>query len=486
MTLEAAASRTDITPPLGLPMAGYSTSGKSARRVLAPLQARVFVFASPQGGPVAVVVADLMSGTDALQRRLEALSQPLGFGEGRVMLVGTHTHTGPGNIYGWRLYDSLAQARPGLRPELVEHIAGRIRGAMAAAMSRLEPAQLAWGSTTLWGVAGNSAPAAFAQNPESGDWLERLQVRAPTDLPLRQRQVDPRLRCLCVRRPAGALIGVLGHFACHATALGEGADGYHPDWPGTAATLTEDALGGNAVVALLPGAGGDVNTTQPQRPQGPQLVEHVAQRVRQALLRAVQGAQADPNAALELRLWRAPRNHAQQEHRLAPSPRFGVASIGGAEDAPSGLHRLVARGWRRRATGAAPQDPQFPKRPVLGPAQGWIMQRLHLDTAPYVTLFNLRLGSCQWLTVPGEPTLTVGLRLERQVARPPGVTQCWVVGYAGDYLGYFTTPQEYALQRYEGASTLFGRHSALWLMGAHNVAMSLRADPLIARAPSAI
>jgi neutral ceramidase len=38
-----------------------------------------------------------------------------------------------------------------------------------------------------------------------------------------------------------------------------------------------------------------------------------------------------------------------------------------------------------------------------------------------------------------------------------------IAGLASEYIQYITTPEEYGVQSYEGASTLFGRHSATFL-----------------------
>lgn len=39
------------------------------------------------------------------------------------------------------------------------------------------------------------------------------------------------------------------------------------------------------------------------------------------------------------------------------------------------------------------------------------------------------------------------------------VSQVVISGYANAYSQYITTPEEYATQHYEGASTLFGPHT---------------------------
>ncbi|KAJ7351351.1 Neutral/alkaline nonlysosomal ceramidase [Mycena albidolilacea] len=80
-----------------------------------------------------------------------------------------------------------------------------------------------------------------------------------------------------------------------------------------------------------------------------------------------------------------------------------------------------------------------------------------------------RVGNLVMVIVPGEPTTMAGRRLREAVhARlvSSGIfdeqddeTHVVIVGTANTYTHYATTREEYAVQRYEGASTLFGPHT---------------------------
>jgi hypothetical protein len=48
----------------------------------------------------------------------------------------------------------------------------------------------------------------------------------------------------------------------------------------------------------------------------------------------------------------------------------------------------------------------------------------------------------------------------RDALRPLGIAQVALAGYANEYLHYFTTPEEYDQQHYEGGSTVFGKFSS--------------------------
>ncbi len=71
-----------------------------------------------------------------------------------------------------------------------------------------------------------------------------------------------------------------------------------------------------------------------------------------------------------------------------------------------------------------------------------------------------RMGQLYVVGIPAEVTIVSGLRLRRAVAAAvgTGMENVLVQGYANAYAHYVTTPQEYDVQNYEGASTLFGRY----------------------------
>jgi hypothetical protein len=72
----------------------------------------------------------------------------------------------------------------------------------------------------------------------------------------------------------------------------------------------------------------------------------------------------------------------------------------------------------------------------------------------------LKVAGHQFATFPGEPTITTAFRLEKALKAETGAASASIIGYAGDYSGYYPTHEEYMLQRYEGASMIRGRHAS--------------------------
>jgi hypothetical protein len=75
----------------------------------------------------------------------------------------------------------------------------------------------------------------------------------------------------------------------------------------------------------------------------------------------------------------------------------------------------------------------------------------------------MTIGDRLLLAAPGEPSVEMGRRFEAAVrpVLPAGIKDVIVVGLANDYLGYFTTPEEYEVQHYEGGHTVFGKWTSL-------------------------
>jgi hypothetical protein len=82
-----------------------------------------------------------------------------------------------------------------------------------------------------------------------------------------------------------------------------------------------------------------------------------------------------------------------------------------------------------------------------------------------VPLVAVRVADGVIVTLPGEPTREVGARVREAVTAASGVGRVVVSGLANEFIQYFTTPEEYDRQHYEGGSTLYGPLSSNLLRG---------------------
>lgn len=131
--------------------------------------------------------------------------------------------------------------------------------------------------------------------------------------------------------------------------------------------------------------------------------------------------------------------------------------MGGSEESPTIFAKLgladegMTSGWYPRT------DPQNPKAPALPLVQAIARHCKVLAPARAHPLHLVTIGDHALLTVPGEPTTATAWTLEREIGPQLEARATMVLGYAGDYVGYFTSPAEYRAQHYEGGMTLFGR-----------------------------
>jgi hypothetical protein len=107
------------------------------------------------------------------------------------------------------------------------------------------------------------------------------------------------------------------------------------------------------------------------------------------------------------------------------------------------------------------------KHTLKGPKRAMPFADGVVQTVPFSVV---QLGNTVISFVPGEITLAVGHRINSAVlasarqGHPQLVKDAVIVGLANGYMNYVTTREEYELQAYHGASTVYGRQSAHFLI----------------------
>ena len=473
-------SRLRLPIPHGKPLAGYSLggSGKGAW-TRNPMHVRAMFLEDAHGERVGVAVMDLMSASRYLHERVAGLtSAGCNLGLDRLILCGTHTHTGPGGFFGNSLYDTFAAHTPGFDQGLADTLADTVAAALAQAVSVAAPVTVRVDIERVWGVSRNRSLPAFQSNEDDLLWNTLPSMPGfgpPAGLSVEQQRVDPRVTVLSAYNAAGRRIGVFATFACHNTALGQrpktGRSYYDPDWTGVAARVTEaDTDGPEVVMVALSGAGdqtpmppSDGNFQGPTT-QGPARADWVGSAVADAIRRTNRRGAAGsiaPTLKVTHRDWwtvsspqGSPDWNDLPNAKLAPWC-FGASTLAGSEDGRSMFFKvLVDEG--RPSNDYPPGDMQHPKDRALGVLQPFLARLLALSPSPVHALHTLRVNDHTFATVPGEPTAWAAYQIEESVRAASGSASASVLGYAGDYAGYFTTRSEFRAQHYEGASTLYG------------------------------
>ncbi|MBY0506956.1 MAG: hypothetical protein K2X03_23770 [Bryobacteraceae bacterium] len=138
--LRVGAAQVDITPPVGMPLAGYYST-RLATGMHDPLQAKAIVL-EQAGQTVALVACDLTNLPPEVIEQAEAL---IGWPAGHVMISATHSHTGPvlsTNSSRNSAYGGDLPVVAGYMRELPKRIAAAVAQARAAVV----PATVSWGT----------------------------------------------------------------------------------------------------------------------------------------------------------------------------------------------------------------------------------------------------------------------------------------------------------------------------------------------------
>lgn len=467
----------DITPNPGAPLGGHSKEGATGYGAWGRLEARAVYIEDARGEAVVLVACDLWSVSAAFADRVVARANAehyVGLRREQVSVAATHTHHSPGNFSGEPMYNAFASAKGGFDPALEAFLVDRVARSLAQAKASARPSTLSYARTTVPLVARQRSLPAFVRTPESAQLLSanaglppcdeataRLQTDASADL---CRAVDPTLHRILVHDDAGELAGAVATFAVHPVAMPRDVDLYHADLFGVARGVAEavppTSTTRRPTFVLFNGAQGDVSPNYEQ--QGRQATLALGQTLGHALRADATDAQPmrGPIAHTMSRTSLAAQNidgH-QTSARVIP----GRAQFAGTEDGRT--HRAGRRNYEGARTDRERFAGQGAKLPAIAPFLLAIgLPKRH--TPHTVPLLTHRIGDAQLLALPGEFTTALGARLVAAAAElHPGPTV--LLGLSDGYASYFTTPEGYAAQHYEGGSTLFGTWSGAWLVRA--------------------
>jgi Neutral/alkaline non-lysosomal ceramidase, N-terminal len=477
----AGAGKAEITPPTGFPMGGHGPGGRIARGYWTRLYARAFYFQDRNNRVMVLVSCDLFAMPAGLRANvLELVNRKESLRPDDLIISATHTHHGPGNFASSELYNGFASPLPHFDQDLFNFLATKISDAIVEAIRDAhshvnEPFEVRLHEGYATGIQRNRAIAPFFKNDanvqkdifddskrDGSACPDGSQINCPRYL-----AVDPSLKVLEVLRN-GSQSGLLIFYAVHPTAMTHDSELYSSDLAGVAMQLLE--RGGAPVAGFFNGAEGDVSPdwTEQDRDDVLRLAKNLATATTRLLNTPYSATDSDP--LVEVRWNRVPRNWTAGPAgpAFAKKPLAGAAEIGGAEDGRTIFYNY---GWRGEARKANPSGDQGIKEPGLdqpladalrsidcnfGAEVVKVIKPTHV-LAPAkvfpqeVPVVRAQLGNVFSLAaVPVEATTAVG----RMIREDLKVTA--VVGLANEYFGYTATEAEYALQQYEGASTLLG------------------------------
>lgn len=478
--LLAGAAERDITPPPGLPKAGYSSNAHDGSGFRTRLRARV-VHLRAGTASLAIVQCDLLGGSSVLQHLVaQRIAERTDIPLAGLMIGATHTHAGPGQFLGTDFYNRFASNRAGFDPRWTQFLVDRIAEAVIEAHDTRGPARMAFGRTEVWGLTRNRSLDPYVHNETVRDERQEPQRKYVAVNPFLEllrvdRVLDARADGVC--SPLAATVV----FSVHGTGISQHAHEYNADlWAylvGELGDRIEELQGTRPVVGAIEGTHADVAPNL-----RPGLAGHLeAQRVGRGIgaeaaelwdsLESSLDDRVDLGAGLrEVDLDRDRRIDGVE---LPERAAVGAALVAGAtENTTPVLHLLppFRAGSPRTIGRKGPQGEKW----VLGSRllQPAILPRRSFPRVLPVQV--LRIGPVSLVGLPFEVTTESGRRIVAAVtdsiaeAASSGSAaelpeRVVVSSVANEYSGYVTTAEEYRRQFYEGGHTLYGPHTLAFL-----------------------
>jgi len=503
-------------------MLGWGLQRNRIHGVTLPVMVRAMVIRRA-GRALAYLCTDQCFAAPGVRAAVIERLRARGFGHHNLCWTATHTHSAPSGYCQYALHIGV---NFGFSPMVFDALVERLVEAVEAADDSSVEASLRVGEAQIpedEPVAFNRALVSWRNNPEA----RTSAAVSRTTVTLR---ADDR---------AGRCIGLINWFAVHGTSVHSDNTRVHADNKGYAAAFTEAEAArrpdvrSEFVAIFAQEAAGDISpndrwSTRRWLRVGRGATDDESARINGRI-----------QSRWALKAWSAAEGAAPLDGPLAGGMRrtdfrglaidpeytgrsdcrtsigiLGAAMAGGTAEGPGPLRPLLPMlGVGSRLAGlhatarGRPADPKLPFLELGLGADGHLFGRLPIRAAmrwvgPLEPMFAfaaaaekagelghgpwapqilpvqiIRIGSLAIVALPVEPTTVSGARI-RETARAalgPEITRVIVNGYANAYSGYVTTPEEYRVQRYEGAYTLFGP----WTLPAYRMAVrELAADYL--------
>ncbi|WP_165767385.1 neutral/alkaline non-lysosomal ceramidase N-terminal domain-containing protein [Parendozoicomonas haliclonae] len=482
-TMMAGVSSVDITPPPGLPMAGYSMMANKGKGFRTRLKARTLYLDDGKGRSMALVQMDMFAGSLLLQHKVaSAVAEKTGLNPGDIAVIGTHTHSAPSNYHHNDFYNKHASSGIGFEERYLEFMTARIVEGVEQAWAERKPAKIATGRKDIYGYNRNRSLSSYVLNPGQEYASDVFKAVNPSLYMIRVDGLDSD----GTYKPMGAF----SSFSVHATTLSALVDVYNADLFGYAQRELEWAVEKDydtswpVIHALATGTHGDM---------APALADHndrlfghapvnwkASKELGQGIGREAIGLfkELEGKLSTDLALRTATREINIMEENSAGNaeicsqPFAGNALAGGAYErrTPWLAAVPVLQGGNALSRRTFSTDGCQGNKRILGFSA---LQPLFEPTKSFPTtvLFQLmQVNDMAIVPLPFEITADSGRRMRDAIfdayknAGNTSLDNIAVISTSNGYFGYTTTPEEYDRQNYEGGHTLYGRYTTPYLV----------------------
>uniref|UniRef100_A0A8C7XR85 Neutral ceramidase n=1 Tax=Oryzias sinensis TaxID=183150 RepID=A0A8C7XR85_9TELE len=463
---------------------GYANSQQKAAGIHTRLFSRAFIV-DDGNQRVLFVTADIGMISQRLRLEvLKALQEKYGdlYRQENVVMSGTHTHCGPGGYFQYTLFMITGN---GYVKESTEPLVNGIVKSIDIAHRNMRPGRIYVNKGELVDSSLNRSPHSYMNNPED----ERKRY---------EKNTDKQVVVLKFTDLDGDGIGMISWFAVHAVSMNFTNRMVSSDNMGYASYLLEQ----DKNFGELPGQGsfvagfsssnlGDVspNTRGPHCMNTGLLCDYLNSSCPVGGTKMCKAFGPGEDMFESTRI--IGHNIFMKAKGRTCKPALGHSFAAGTTDGGGDLNFTQ---------GAVEGDPFWDgiRDALLGPPSNQTKDCHH----PKPILFStgemnwplpwhpsvvdvqiITIGSVAILAIPGEMTTMAGRRLRAAVKKELEAAEKFknaevvIAGLSNVYTHYITTFEEYQIQRYEGASTIFGPHTfAAYLQKFTNLARAIAQD----------
>lgn len=486
--IDVGVGRADITPPTGYYMMGWVRSDGKIGGQHTRLWARVIVLR--QGGrKVALISEDLNGIPGGMLAQAAELDKDIGYSQENVLDSASHTHAAPTSYYNFSTYNSVFMTlktptdfdlQGQVDPQLYTFMVKRLALAIRRADENLGPGAVGWGATSITDLTANRSLEAHLA--DHGIHLGYGKGSPAMDPDGALHTIDPDASVLRVDKYFGRRrvpVGMWSAFANHGTVNKFQFNVYNEDHHGAATQRVEAAIrrlgkvpSGQAVVNAYGNTDeGDMSAGLTR--SGPAAADFVGTVEATAFMTAWREAGKSMQRSPSFD-WRWTRmcfcGQQTKAGAVADHGAFGLSQFTGSEEGRGPLFDVTRTTFEGDHLPVSAAGLPLPSNPLVDPAQGGkIVVGIPIDTPKAVPLIALRIGDRVVVSIPGEMTEEMGRRVRGAVLdsmNGSGVTAAVISGLANEYADYFTTPEEFDEQHYEGGATIYGRASSVALQEA--------------------
>lgn len=455
-----------ITPPVGVPMAGFGGRVEVSQGVDDDLYGKILLLESGDTR-VALVTLDILHLDRMEMNRLrEIVGRRIEVSPSKVMIGCTHTHSGPATKP-----NPLSSLSVKKQERLIDNWLGELRSSIdqiaAKATEELVDAKLRHGTDIVAGVSYNrrkkipegscmlimkTAEMKDAVREQYRTWgmpSELIKKRAAPGIPTGP--IDSELMVLRFETMNGDPVAILINFSCHPVTLGPGNLLISADYPGYLTRLIEEAE--NVTTFFLQGASGDVRPFYSERSF--REAERIGMTLASAVLKTMKTLTPVPSdtkiriasSVFELPLRRIPSK--EEAERLLNEKQGELKKAINAEDFRQ-VRKLSEELMGLKQ--AAGQPVELPPEWLGVSPEKSVKQKLEVkpEQERVCELQALLVGDVILIAVPGELFTELGLQIKKR-ARPSRVA---VVTLANGSIGYIPTEEAYEEGGYEITSPL--------------------------------